>query len=151
MTDTEKAKIISLWESGMTLAQIRQMTAVAPREFDLAVREMKRNGEFPKIRKTCEDKIVEAYHRGERNPYRIAEQYGVQTSYVYSVLNNHGLPLGKKTRNFVHAERTNAIVEDLQDDELSQIEIARKHGVSRQYITKIKHKIEKGIFEDEQR
>lgn len=143
MSEIDKARIASLWREGMTLAQIRQITAVNPREFDLAVREMKRKGELGAKRKTCADKIIDAYHRGERNPYVIAEQYGVKTRYVYDVLLRNKLHLGKKTRNFVHTERTNAIVEDLNDGELSQVEIARKHGVSRQYITKIKRKLVK--------
>lgn len=143
MTESEKSSIVSLWESGMTLGQIRQMVAVGRREFADTIREMKRNGEFPNIRKTSGDKIVEAYHRGERNPYEIAEQYGVQPDYVYWVLKTNKLRLGRKTRNFVHTERTNEIVEDLQEGKLSQAEIARKYGVSRQYITKMKRKVEK--------
>jgi Trp operon repressor len=43
----------------------------------------------------------------------------------------------------VHCDRTDAIVEDLQEGKLSQAEIARKYGVSRQYITKMKRKVEK--------
>lgn len=149
MTESEKSRIISLWESGMTLAQIRQMTPIEPRAFDLAVREMKRNGEFPKIRKTCADKIIEAYHRGERNCHAIADTYGVKVNYVYWVLARNKLRLGKKTRVFVHSERTTAIVEDLKDGELSQVEIAKKHNVSRQHITKIKRKLERGILDNE--
>ena len=149
MTENEKKQVRALWESGMTLAQIRQMTPIEPRAFDLAVREMKRNGEFPQLRNTCADKIIEAYHRGERNPYAIADTYGVKVNYVYWVLARNKLRLGKKTRVFVHSERTTAIVEDLKDGALSQVEIAKKHGVSRQYITKIKKKLERGILDDE--
>ena len=129
MTENEKKQVRALWESGMTLAQIRQMTPIEPRAFDLAVREMK--------------------HRGERNPYAIADTYGVKVNYVYWVLARNKLRLGKKTRVFVHSERTNTIVEDLKDGELSQVEIAKKHNVSRQYITKIKKKLERGILDDE--
>lgn len=143
MNESEKSKIISLWESGMSLAQIKRMTAVSPREFDLAVKEMKVKGEFPKTHKTCEDKIVEAYHRGERNPYKIAEDYGTTIGNVRYALRKNKLYLGKKTRVWVHCDRTNAIIEDLQDGELSQVEIARKHQVSRQYITNVKRKLEK--------
>lgn len=142
MTDTEKAKIISQWESGMTLAQIRQVTAVTPQEFDLAVREMKRNGEFPTRRKPVGDKIIEAYKRGERNPYIIAEQYGVKPRTIYTYLCRRKLSLGKKTKNFVNHDRTEAIIEDLRDGELNQAEIANKHGVSRQYVNKVKKRME---------
>lgn len=143
MTDSEKAKIISLWQSGMTLGQIRQLTPIEPRKFDLAVREMKRNGEFPNDRKNAEQKVVEAFQRGERNPYKIAEDLGITPNSVRAFLGWHKCRKGKKTRNWVHCERTNEIVKDLQEGALSQAEIARKYGVSRQYITKMKRKVEK--------
>ena len=55
MTESEKSRIVSLWESGMTLGQIRQMVAVDRREFADTIREMKRNGEFPTTRKTASE------------------------------------------------------------------------------------------------
>lgn len=149
MTESEKSRIVSLWESGMTLGQIRQMVAVGRREFADTIREMKRNGEFPTTRKTAEEKVVEAFKRGERNPYAIAEEYGLSVHSVRSFLCWNKCHKGKKTRNWVHCDRTDAIVEDLQEGVLSQAEIARKYGVSRQYITKMKRKMERGVFDNE--
>ena len=143
MTESEKYRIVSLWESGMTLGQIRQLMAMTSAEFKRAIAEMKRNGEFPKTRKTAEEKVVEAFQRGERNPYAIAEEYGLSVHSVRSFLGWNKCHKGKKTRNWVHCERTDAIVEDLKEGALSQAEIARKYGVSRQYITKMKRKVEK--------
>lgn len=143
MTEIEKSRIVSLWESGMTLGQIRQMVAVGRVEFADTVREMKRNGEFPTTRKTAEEKVVAAFQRGDRNPYAIAEEYGLSVHSVRSFLGWNKCHKGKKTRNWVHCDRTDAIVEDLQEGALSQSEIARKYGVSRQYITKMKRKVEK--------
>ena len=141
MTEREKAKIISMRENGMTFAQIRQMTAVTVREFQLLLKEMKARGELPTTHKTLEDKIMEAYNRGERNPYKIADEYGATPNYVRYVFSINQLRVGKKTQNWVHCERTNAIVEDLQGGELTNAQIARKFGVSRQYITNIKRKL----------
>lgn len=143
MTDSEKNKVLTLWQSGMTLGQIRQLMAMTSAEFKRAIAEMKRNGEFPKTRKTAEQKVVEAFQRGERNPYAIAEEYGLSVHSVRSFLGWNKCHKGKKTRNWVHCDRTNEIVEDLQEGVLSQAEIARKYGVSRQYITKMKRKVEK--------
>ena len=143
MTEADKAKIISLWENGMTLGQIRQMIAVPSREFDLTVRTMKRNGEFPKTRKTAEEKVVEAFKGGETNPYVLADTYGVKVSSVKLFLHWNGCKRKRPPLNYVHCDRTNAIIEDLREGEISQIEIAKKHGVSRQYVTKIKRKLER--------
>lgn len=143
MNEIDKARIISLWEGGMTLGQIRQMTPVPARVFDAVVREMKKNGEFPMERKNAEAKVIDAYHRGERNPYEIAEELGITPNSVRTFFGWNKLRKGKKTRHWVHCERTNDIIKDLQEGELSQVEIARKHQVTKQYITKIKRKLEK--------
>lgn len=148
LTDFEKSRIISQWLTRMPLAHIRQMTDIEPREFDLAVREMKRNGEFPKSRKNTEAKIVEAYHKGERNAYELAKRFGVKPNTVYKILCVNKLSLGTKSRNFVHCDRTNAIIEDLQDGILSQVEIAKKHNVTKQYINKLKGKLKKWEEQD---
>jgi transposase len=150
MTEADKAKIISLWENGMTLGQIRQMIAVSPREFDLTVRSMKKGGEFPKIRKTAEEKVVEAFKGGETNPYVLADTYGVKVSSVKLFLHWNGCKRKRPPLNYVHCDRTNAIIEDLREGEISQIEIAKKHGVSRQYVTKIKRKLERAGADNEQ-
>lgn len=147
MTDSEKQKIIALWSNGMPMARIRQMVAVPAREFHAIVKEMRANGEFPTEYKTTEQKVVEAFHRGERNPYKIAEEVGVTEQTVRQYLYQNGLRRGKKTRNWFHSERTNAIAEDLKEGALSQVEIARKHQVTKQYVNKIKGKLR--LWEDE--
>ena len=143
MTEQDKKKIVALWQSGMTLGQIKNLFPVKILEYKATIREMKANGEFPKERKNAEQKVVEAFQRGERNPYKIAEEYGLSVHSVRSFLGWNKCHKGKKTRNWVHCERTDAIVEDLQEGKLSQAEIARKYGVSRQYITKMKRKVER--------
>lgn len=144
MTEQDKKKIVALWQSGMSIVQIKDLFPVKFQEYKATIKEMKANGEFPTERKTAEQKVVEAFQRGERNPYKIAEEYGLSVHSVRSFLGWNKCHKGKKTQNWVHCDRTDAIVEDLQDGALSQAEIARKYGVSRQYITKMKRKVEKG-------
>ena len=147
MTEIEKKQVLSLWESGMSFRQIRQMISVSAGDFNEGIAEMKRNGDFVGGRKKSLVKVLEAFDNGERNVRALADTYRLKVQTVYFYLNSNGRYLGTKTRNWVHTERTLAIIDDLRDGVLSQIEIAKKHGVSKQYITKIKHKLEMGVWE----
>ena len=146
MSEIDKSQILRLWQGGMSFRQIRQMIAVPKGEFDEIVAEMKRNGEFSNDRKKNLTKVLEAFDNGERDARVIADTYRLKLQTVYFYLNSNGRFFGTKTRNWVHTERTLAIIDDLREGKMSQIEIAKKHGVSKQYITKIKHKLEKGIM-----
>jgi transposase len=146
MTETEKKQIKSLWESGMSFRQICQMISMPVGEFNSVIAEMKRNGEFSNDRKKNLTKVLEAFDNGERDARVIADTYRLKLQTVYFYLNSNGRFFGTKTRNWVHTERTLAIIDDLREGKMSQIEIAKKHGVSKQYITKMKHKLEKGII-----
>ena len=147
MTENEKKQIKELWASGMPLSRIRRMVAVTPSEFRKGAAEMRKSGELGVDRKTTVQKVCEAFDNGDRNAKAIAERYGLSETTVRIYLRTNGRHFGKKTRNWVHSDRTLAIVEDLNDGVLSQYAIAKKHGVSRQYLTKIKKKWEKGILD----
>jgi transposase len=147
MTENEKKQVVELWQGGMPLTQIRQMIAVSAREFRTTIEEMRKNGDLGGGRKNTEKKVLEAFDGGERNIKAIAEIYRVSESTVYHYLHKNGRYLGTKARNWVHSERTLDIVEDLKEGKLSLYKIAKKHKVSCQYLTKIKRKWQKGIFD----
>lgn len=141
MTEAEKKKIKEMWESGMPLTQIRQATAVDIVTFNATIREMKANGDFDAPRKTTEQKIIEAYQSGIHNPYELADMYGVSYGYVNLVFHRHKVARPKK--NWKHSDRTNAIVEDLKEGVLTQYQIAKKHGVNRQWVYQLAKKMER--------
>ena len=140
MNESERKKIADLLESGMSIAQIRQLMAMTSAEFKRAIAEMKRNGELPK-KKTGRDKVIEAFKRGERNPYEIAEMYGLSYESVRAYKRQGGIITGRGKRNYRHCERTNAIYEDLKTNVGTVAEIARKHNVSWTYVKKLKRKL----------
>lgn len=149
MTEIERKQILTLWESGMPTTQIRRMVAMTPSEFRTAIDEMRKNGDFGENRKTSERKVCEAFDRGERNVKAIALRYGLSERTVRHYLNWNGRMLGKKTRNFTHCDKTHEIAADLEEGVLTQYKIAQKHGVSRQYVNKVKNKLERGVLDDE--
>jgi DNA-binding CsgD family transcriptional regulator len=149
MTESERKQILTLWESGMPLTQVRQMVAMTPSEFRVAIDEMRKNGDFGANRKNSERKVCEAFDRGERNVRAIAKRYGLTEDTVRHYLNWNGRKFGTKTRNFTHCDKTHEIVADLQEGVLTQYKIAQKHQVSRQYVNKVKNKLERGVLDDE--
>lgn len=147
MTESVKKQILTLWKNGMPLSRIRRMVAVTPSEFRKGIDEMRKNGDFVGEHKNTEAKVVEAFDRGERNVRAIAEVLMISPSTVYDYLRKNGRHFGKKTRIWAHTERTLEIAEDLKEGTLSQYKIAQKYGVSRQYVTKVKHKLERGLLD----
>jgi transposase len=141
MTESEKTQIIVLRRNGMSFAQIQQMMSMTPAEFRKGIRELKENGEFPP-KKTGSKKVLEAYENGERNPYKIAETYGLTPLTVQTYKKKNGIVTGRGKRNFKHSQRTNAINKDLKDGIITCSEIAQKHGVSRQFVYQLRKKLE---------
>ena len=148
MTDSEKAKIITLWHNGMTIKQIRQITPMPTREFNSAIRDMKRNGEFPQKRMTARDKILEACKNGETNHYVLADTYGVTLATAAQYRKLSGVCNGKRPKhNYRHKPKTLAIIADLKLGTMKISEIARKHGVCWQYVKDLKVKWEIDNYE----
>ena len=150
MTNIEINQIKRLWDGGMPLTQIQRMMAMPIGEFRKVIDGMRKNGEFGFVRKKAEKKVVQAFDDGERNVKAIADRFGLAEYTVYAYLRLNGRKLGKKTRNFVHSDKTLEIAKDLKGGELTQYKIAQKHGVSRQYVNKVKQKLEMGKLDDEQ-
>ena len=142
MTESDRKKIAELLQGGMPLTQVRQMMAMRYKEFEKAIAEMRENGELPK-RKLGREKVAEAFARGERDIQKIADMYGLTYGTVKYYKNALGIKVGKRPkRNYKHCARTNAIMQDLKDGELTTAEIARKHGVKWQSVHTIKKKLQ---------
>jgi DNA-binding CsgD family transcriptional regulator len=140
MEHSEKQKILAYWESGMSIAQIRAVTGHYAQEIVQALREMGA-GQRP----TCDQRIVALFNSGVKNAPLIARELGVSQKTVYHALYANGLRIGGKSRIFKHNEKTRAIARDLESGGMSQSEIAKKHGVSRQYVSQVARKIREGL------
>lgn len=146
MTESEKREIKRLWESGMPFSKIHRMVALPISQFRKAVAEMREDGEFSSSRPSTAERVCAEFDNGERNAMVIAERLGLSENTVRSYLIWNGRRFGKKTRNLSHCERTIEIAQDLKDGELTQYKIAQKHGVSKQYVNKVKQKVDRGIL-----
>ena len=141
MTESERAKILALYESGMGIKRIRQLMAMTAEEFNKVIKELKDNGDLPK-KVTGQEKVAQAYANGERDPYEIAKTYGLSLKTVKDYKWRSGIKIGKRPpRNYRHCDRTNAINADLELGNATVAEIAKKHGVSWTYVKKLKNKL----------
>lgn len=147
MTEQDKAKIVTLWENGMSLNQIMNVMPCKCMEFRQTVAEMKANGEFPTKRVTCAEKVAEAVKNGVTNPYELAEMFGISVNTAKRYKRTYGgvAPKKRPKRNYTHCPRTLAIIDDLKEGTLTVAEIARKNGVKWQTV----HDVRLRMREDE--
>lgn len=148
VTESEKKRIKDLYESGMPLERIQRLVSVGRGAFLSCIKEMRKNGEICQFRQRTEDVVVRLYDEGCRDVNEIARKIGVKPKTAYIYLHRNERFFGKKTHHSYHCDRTVAIVEDIKDGELSITAIAKKHGVSRQYVSKVREKVNRGIFDD---
>lgn len=143
LTEQDKKKIVSLWQSGMSIAQIRRLFAVKVLEYKAVIREMKANGEFPTKREGTIDKVKFAIDSGMNNPYEIAETYGIKYATVRTYKSKLGIKTGK-TQEFKPSkgEKTKEIEREIALGEKSLSEIAKDFRVSRQYVSALKKRME---------
>ena len=148
MTEQDKKKIVALWESGMSIGQIKNLFPVKFQEYRATIREMKANGEFPKERKSTKEKIKEFFEeklaKGEPiNPHEIAETYGIAYETVKWYKSRLGIKT-VKTQEFKPRVRpkATAIKGEIALGEKSLSKIAKDHQVSRQYVSQLKKEME---------
>lgn len=143
ITDSEKAKIVSLWQNGMSIRQIGQLMPYTVAAYNAIIKDMKANGEFPTERKLGKDKVAEAVRNGEENPYVLAEMFNIslKSAREYKRIYGGVSPNKRPKRNYRYIPRTTAIIEDLKEGKLSVAEIARRHNAKWQTVHKIRLKL----------
>lgn len=145
MNESDKQHIIALWESRVPLEQIYQMLPYTRYEAIKMVKELRDDGTLQPRKKTDEaiKALANAWESESKSPYELAEMFGYSPDTVKRYLSISGVRRGKRpTRNFKHCDKTNEIAKDLKDGK-PMIYIAKKFGVSRQYVYQLKQKLEK--------
>lgn len=144
MTESDKSLIIRLWNGGVPVTQIPKMLPYKLCEGKAMVAELRANGTLaPRTRESKQELVASAYRNGMKNPYEIAETYGLTYTTVRHYLLRSGIkrPYPKKQyRPKGSQERTKQILAALS--EKSQSEVARQFGVSRQYVSALKKRME---------
>lgn len=139
-----KNEIKRLWESGVAIETIIRSlptTGVLARN---TIEEMRLSGELkPRNKHETTREKVSILHEKGYDPYEIASELALSKRCVdtcLSELGKRGRPSHnhkKRKRN----EKTNAIMEELKKYELTHREIAKKYGVSRQYVYRLSNEL----------
>lgn len=140
MTDKEMEQVKRMWLQGFTTTEIAR---VLPYREYLSVREirnLKKQGVLPSrsVKAIRTEQVITEFQKN-KNLMEIADKFGIKYSYVLRILHDNKIK-HPKVMNFYKNEpsdKVQQIVEDLKRG-ISQSEIARKYGVSRQYIFQIK-------------
>lgn len=146
MTERDKEQIKVMWESRLTVEQIVSLLPHPRRVTEKIIRQMKKDGGLPKRsrREMITEKLRQEYESGNTNVYVLARKYDLKASTVTRYLVSAGVKSGRPPHNYKETplnEKAQQIIADIRQDDLSGAEIARKHGVSRQYVLQLKQRI----------
>ncbi len=144
MTESDKSLIIRLWNGGVPIAEICKMLPYKALHIKQMVGELRKDGTLsPRVRGNKRQLVVDAYNGGMTNPYEIAETYGLTYGTVRHYLFKGGVKRPYPKRQYRPKPTTDKTMEILAALETkSQIEVARQFGVSRQYVSALKKRME---------
>lgn len=144
MTESDKALIIRLWNGGVPIAEICKMLPYKAMNIKQMVGELRKDGTLPpRERGNKRQLVVDAYNGGMTNPYEIAETYGLTYGTVKGYLSQAGLKRPYPKHHYrpkPNGEKTAQILASLETK--SQSEVARQFGVSRQWVSALKKRME---------
>lgn len=143
MTESERKKIIDLYESGMAVTQIQRLMAMTEAEFKRAVTELRASGDLPKRETNVTmAKVAEALASGETNPFKICEDFGISYDNFRKCKSKLGIKSGRPKRNYCYTDKALAVIADLKQGQMRISEIARKNGATWDFVYKWKKRLE---------
>lgn len=146
MTEFEIASIKRQWDAGVPICQIIKTMPYKKRTAEYKIGKLRADGTLPEREKRNGRKlVVEAYNSGIKNPYEIADIYGYAPRSVQIWLADAKLGRERPSRNWKkidNSEKTKKIIACLENGARVN-ETARQFGVSKQWVSQIKQRIEK--------
>lgn len=147
MTDADKRTIKKLWDSRVPINQIIQMLPYKKAIVKQMIDELRSNGTLqPRSCKKIAIKAVgDMFDSGVQNIDELCEAFGYSYNTIKDYLSlsrgNNGRP-PKNYRKRKPNNKAQTIMVEIAQKELSLSEIARKYGVSRQYVYQLKQRVE---------
>ena len=143
MTDKELEQVKRMWAQGQSAVQISR---VLPYKEYLTLQEigrLKKGGVLPprNVQELRASAVIAEFAEN-RNLQEIADKLGLSLGYVRNILTRKGIK-HPKTIEFVERQKSDKTLQII--DELAQGktlgQISKKHGVSRQYVSQVKKRI----------
>lgn len=146
MTSEEISLIKRLWESGKGATTIAKLLPYKEHTTIKEINKLRQNGVLDgrsgKTKEKTKSKILQAYNSGITSPHDIAEMFDLKVSTVNTVLSNSRLNRKRPKHNYAKrelSERTKQILTDIKSGVVLS-EVAIKHNVTKQWVSKIKKK-----------
>lgn len=146
MTDYERQQIKRLWCAKVPIKEIVRMLPCTERKARAYINEMRESGELKaEDRKRDLKKVLTEMFDSGMTVEEVCSELKIDTVTLYCYCSIHKVAIkrSKKYKKRIQpkvedlCEKTQKIVADLQSG-LSNIEVARLNGVSRQHVSKIK-------------
>ena len=150
MTEREKTQIISMWESRLTIEQMIRLIPKPRRVAEKMIADLRADGSLKarSRREMLVDKLSAEYISGTTDIYELSKMFDIRPNTVTKYLTEAGFKKGREPKNFKRRElnaKAKEILGEFIKDELTDSEIARKFGVSRQYVYQLKQRIKECI------
>lgn len=143
MMDKEIEQVKKMWEQGFTATQISRVLPYKEYVTKAEIRQLKKEGILPPHSITeIRNKTICKEFEKNKNLREISEKFGVSIWLVRNVLGRCGVK-HPRIMNFTPNEKKEQIIEDLENG-MTMSEIAKNHGVSRQYVHQIKKELYNG-------
>jgi hypothetical protein len=139
-----KKEIIRLWDAMLPMEQIYQMLPCKLQDAKRYVANLREDGTLkPRHRKERSMRLVkEAYDSGITDVDELAEMFSFTRGTVIQYLNMQGISRPRPTTySSTVGDKTIEIMQHLREAKISQTQLAKKYGVSRQYIHTLSNKI----------
>ena len=141
--DKEIEQVKKMWEQGFTATQISRVLPYKEYVTKAEIRQLKKEGILPPHSITeIRNKTICKEFEKNKNLREISEKFGVSIWLVRNVLGRCGVK-HPRIMNFTPNEKKEQIIEDLENG-MTMSEIAKNHGVSRQYVHQIKKELYNG-------
>lgn len=146
MEESIKRKIVSMWESRMSVKAIIRSLPLTEKEALQLVNELKADGTLQKRdrHKMLEEQVVSEYNRGTTDKTELCAVFGIAKPTLFKIAKNNGIRFVRPAKNHKKRElnqKAKYIIEDLRNGVKSK-QIQARYGVSRQYVSQLKKRIE---------
>lgn len=131
MTETER-EIINFYNKGYKTTEIALIVPLSRKQINLIIKNNKAEINRQKAITGNRAIVINAVESGVNDINELQKLTGLSKATIYTYSN-----IGRKKPHYNHGH-TREIIADLQEGQMSQSEIARKYGVSRQAVSKAK-------------
>lgn len=145
MTELDINLIKRYWNTHYTIDEIVQMLPYPKTVARTMIKALRRDGTLPRrsLKEKRIEQLIAAYNSGVTNMYDLAEMFDISPKTAGVYLYEGGIKRDRhiEHRGYPHKDKYYEIVSALRESDESISALARRFGVSRQYVHQIKERL----------